>query len=290
MKKIILYLFIISGLILTSCEETESPVYDDTTTDSTQILTYFDQTTATLEVIIDDIGSVSVPIGSSKRETNNRTVNISIVASASTADPNTYSFPSSIVIPANEYFTSLTIEGIDNGLETTPETLTLKLDSVDGGVVSTELLEVSILQICPLPENTYTGDYALEQITPNNPADAFPGMAPVQVFENQIITLTGEGTTRQFDAVFLEGLNIGQPPTTVSFGLVCNDVIVDSGIGTGLICAQGDPLITLGPGLVPSVYDPANDSVFELTLTEYEQGGAGCGTGPFQVTFRLTKQ
>jgi hypothetical protein len=64
---------------------------------------------------------------------------------------------------------------------------------------------------------------------------------------------------------------------------------VNSGIGTSLLCVQGSPVITLGPALIPSVYDDQDDSVVELTLTEYETDG-GCNASPYQVTFRLTKQ
>ncbi len=284
MKKIAILLIAVS--IFVSCEKNENLQFDN---ENGQTLAFFEVESSNLPVVIDDSGSVDVRIGVTTISTSARTINVSVVDDETTALPDTYSLASSTVtIPANEYFGVLTINGVDNNVDTAAKLITLKLEGISGGIVDPTLHVVSIFEVCPIPSGAFLGNYAMEQLTVINPADG------VQVFENQILAITipedGAETSRQFEAIYLEALNIGQPATTVTFSLVCNNIIVDSGIETRLVCAAGEPVITLGPGDVPSNYDATDDSVFELTLTEYETGGDACSASPYQVTFRLTKQ
>lgn len=271
------------SLLLSSCGDFEPVIFDPNTG---QTLVFFSKTTSALEVTIDDTGSIDVQIGVNTLSSSDRTVTVAVNTSPTltTAAAENYSVPATIVIPANEYFGQLTITGVDNSVETTAEIITINLVSIDGGgQISPANHTISIFQVCPV-NAPFSGSYFMEQITAINPDDG------VGCFADQILTITSTGaTTRQFKAVYLEGLGIGQPASTVPFGLVCNEVIVAPAIGTGLVCVQGQPAITLGPGIVPATYDADDDSVFELTLTEYVTDG-GCGAAPYQTTFRLTKQ
>lgn len=276
--KILLRIMVIC-LLIVSCEETQPVIYD-----GAQTFVGFHSKVSNLEVTIDDTGSVDIQIDASTLSSQDRTFNVVLNDAKTTSDSQNFQLPSSVTIPANEYFGFLTVNGVDFNLETTIELIVISLEGTSGTtVVSKSEHEIRIKQVCPVSA-PFLGNYQLTQLTDVNPDDG------VDVFDPQVITLASEGgNARSFSAVYLEGAGIGQPPSKVIFNLSCNNVIVNPGIGTGLLCVQGEPQITLGPGTVPANYDPEDDSYFELTLTEYVTDG-GCGASPYQVTFSLTKQ
>jgi hypothetical protein len=280
MKNILKFLAI--SVLLSSCGDFEPVIFDP---DTGQTLVFFSSTTSALQVVVEDTGSVDVKIGVNTLSSMDRTVTIAVNPSPTltTAAAENYTVPTTVVIPAGEYFGVLTITGVDNSVETTPEIITINIVSIEGGgQVSSTNHTISIFQICPITA-AFTGNYFLQQLTAINPDDG------VKMFNDQVVNIISTGaTTRSFKAKYLEALGIGQPDSTIPFGLVCNEVIVAPGIGTGLSCG-GTPAITLGPANVPANYDADDDSVFELTLTEYVTDG-GCGAAPYQTTFRLTKQ
>lgn len=270
-------------LVFQSCEETQSPIYD-----GSQTLAYFATTSSTIEVALNTPSStVSVPVNASTISTSDRTVSVSIVDASTSASSTQYSFNSQVTIPANSYFGMLEVTGLNDNLTTNGVNLTLALeDGIDaGGVASPETHSITIVLICPIPETFGTGDYLMEQITAINPDDG------VQMFENQIVTITATGgTTRSFAAVYLEALNIGNGPTTVPFTFLCGEVIPDRNIASNLLCVQGQPPIDFGPPAVLSIFNDSDDSVFEMTITEYFEQTGGCSVTPYDTTFRFTKQ
>ncbi|WP_420574703.1 hypothetical protein [Kordia sp.] len=275
MKKIVI-LFIGALFMFTSCEETESPIYDSNTTDSSQILAYFSRTSADLGILVDQTGQLIVPIGSSTLSGQDRTVTISVVADASTADPVTYSLPSSVTIPANSYFGDLVIDGFDNGVETTPETLTLKLDSFDNGVVSTQQLEISIFQVCPIPATYLVGNYLLTDSDGNFGVDV-----PVNLSIDP-----DDDTARIFTAEFLPGTGVARDVDVV-LNLKCFLYIIDD-VDINVTCQQGGPgFIITEAGANNSAYDLADDTVHTVNYTSDPLGS--CGAASTQ-NFTLTKQ
>ena len=265
-------------LLIVSCEDTQSVIYD-----GEQTLISFGSVTSTLAVTIDDTGSVDIQVVASTLSPQDRTFNVTLNTTKTNTDLQNFSLPSTVTIPANEYFGILTVTGIDFDLETATELIVIGLEGSGGTTAVTKVEHtISIKQVCPIIAD-FSGAYFMTQITDINPDDGVP------VFSDQVVTIiVVEATTRKFSAVYLEDLGIGQPASTIPFTLLCNDVVVGSNIGTGLACG-GTPPITLGPATVPSNYDASDDSVFELTLTEYVTDG-GCGANPYQVTFRFTKQ
>jgi len=159
MKKIAI-LFIGALFLFTSCEETQSPIYD-----GSQTLAYFNGTTSSLEVEINNTNSIDISVGASTISSSDRTVAVSVDVDNTTAAADIYSFPSSVTIPAGEFFGTLTVTAVDNGLTTQPETLSLQIDSIDGGVGSSVLHTVSIVEICPIATTFATGDYALNFVS-----------------------------------------------------------------------------------------------------------------------------
>lgn len=279
--KNIIYL-LIATVIFASCEKTESPVFTGNKT-----LVYFAQNSVALDVVIDDSGTVEVPVNITTLQDQDVNVDIELVEDETTAAEENYSFENSATIPAGEFFGSFTVDGVDQSVETEPELITFRITGANGFPFEETLVEVSIKQICPLDDGVdFLGDYSLEQQTPIHGANG------VLSFENQTVTLVNDGETeastrRAFEAVYLGGLGIGQPAAFVSFDLSCNNVVMDSGIDTQLTC--GDGAITIGKASNTGSYDESDDSSFTLILAEYVEDG-GCGVSPpLETEFLLTK-
>jgi len=268
---------LVLSLILSSCGDFEPVVYDNV---NGQTLAFFDKSTSSLEIVIDDVGSVDVQIGSSTLSSSARTVTVSVVQENTTADPASYSFSPSVTIPANEYFGTLTISGVDNNVETTAETLTLKLDSVEGsGITSSATHAVSIFQICPVPATSFVGNYLIEQQTPyvDGPTLSDGSVITVEVGSSS--------TERVFDT--FNYAQYCQTPNPFRFSLVCNEII--SAINASNCTCGGDGLFFGTPvnGAPNETYDVNDDSVFFLTFGD--DITTNCGP-PVNTTYKFTKQ
>lgn len=259
--------------MFTSCEETQSPIYDSNTTDSTQILAYFNKTSVDLGILINETGSVTVKVGSSTLSSQDRVVSISIVEESTTAAPETYTVPLTVTIPANSYFGDLVIDGVDDGVEITPETLTLKLDSFDNGVVSSEELEVSIFQVCPIPATYLVGDYLLSDSNGN-----FGTNVPVTLSIDP-----DDSTSRIFTAEFLPGSGV-ERDVDVVLNLKCFFFVIDD-VDINVQCT-GPPYIITQAGSNNSMYDLDVDNVHTVNYTEDPE--SSCSATSLQF-FTLTK-
>jgi len=268
------------SVLLASCDNTENVIFDGTKT-----LVYFDRISATLDVVIDGTGVTTVVINQTTLSDSDRTVTVQIVQDTliSTANPENYTFNEQVQIPAGSYFGELVINGIDVSVETSPEIVVFEITDASGAAFERSL-ELSIKQICPIPEGTFLGNYMLTQVSPINPANG------VNSLPNGVVTLVEDGasTRRAFEATYLGDLGIGQPASVIGFDFVCNSVIVDAGIDTSLTCDQ-EGNIDLGPAQDPASYNPEDDSEFEITIREYATSDGGCGVVPFDTTFSLTK-
>lgn len=286
MKKLIIPFLLVMALVFQSCEETQSPIYD-----GNQTLAYFPGTSAILEVELGSSAEINVDLNVSTLSASDRTVDISVNAGGTTATPGMYSFNSTVTIPANTYFSSFTIMGMDDGLTTAGATLSVQIDGVsDGGVGSPITYDLTLVEICPLDPTFGTGNYLMEQIAPST-----GGAFGVPVFNTQVVAITSSGaTTRSFEAEYLEAFNInGNGPLPVPFTFLCGEVVPVSATPTSLLCVQGEPTINLGPSDVFGTFDPTDDTTFTMIIVEgfSETGGcAGLANGPVESTFRFTKQ
>lgn len=274
MKKIKLILVFFVMVTFLGCDQNDVPI--NTVFNGSQTLVAFQGATSTLAVTIDATGTVTVTIEASTASTSDRTVNVSIDES-STANPENYSLSStSVTIPANEYFGSLTINGVDNSVETVAETIILNIDSTsfDSTINSTQHT-VNIFQVCPIPSAFFTGDYLIEQTSAL--VDGFT-LSSGSVVE---VVSTGE-TSRSFETAAY--------PTYCSatfdfdINLVCNELIVPLQ-RTTCACATFDDFF--GPAITAEMYDVNDDNIILLTFTDDVQ--SDCGT-PAQTTYRFTKQ
>jgi len=275
MKK--LSLLLLSFILFSSCNETEGIIYDSV---NSQALVYFSSTTADLAIEIDSDGQLNLPINVSTLSTSDRTVFLS-VETESSADAVNYSLPLSVVIPAGSYSGILTIDGTDVTAETTPKLLILSIVSVDFDkvVISSNKLEVSVFQICPIASTLFVGNYLIRELTPfvDGPTldngtikmlSVVPGSATSRTFSTKNYP-TYCGTSNPF-----------------RFNLVCGEIIVPS---QNSVCScnpvGGANFFTAAT--IPSTYNINDDSYFEVTFTNDAQ--TSCGA-PVQTTYSFTKQ
>ena len=278
MKKLIIPFLLVMALAFQACEETQSPIYD-----GSQTLAYFDGTSANLEVIINQTGEITVPVGVSTLSSTDRTVSVSAAAS-STATAGQYSFNGSVTIPANSYSGSFTVTGIDDGLTTDGVSLDLQIDGVDGGVGSPRTYAITILEICPIDATAFVGDYQLQFIT--------PGIFNLGAFGNDgdILTLAvgSSSTERTFDSFYLGDSRF---PRTFTFGLSCNTTTFAL-FDTNVTCDTSDDInLVLGPpaaGAEGSYISGTDDSSFTINVTDNVD--SDCGGSPSQSSYRFVKQ
>ena len=278
MKKI--KILISSLLILTflGCDRDDRSdnVFDNV---NGQTLISFQGTSSDLPVVIDDTGSVDVIIESSTISSSDRTVTVSIDAENSTANPENYTIVNPVVtIPANEYFGVLTIDGVDNSVDTEAKTIILNIDSTSvDSVFGTTTHTVNVFQVCPIPDDYFVGSYLIEQITPQ--VDGY------SLSHGSVVNVVASGPTqRSFQTEAYISYCSGTF-FTFKINLVCNQFVVPLN-RTTCACSSFDDW--WGPAIAPSTYDlEGGDDVLLVTFTDDVQGDCG---SPAQTTYRFTKQ
>lgn len=279
MRNKIYILFILSfGLFLNSCDKTESEVGNP----SGQTLVSFNSTTYDLPIVLDGEGSTSVELNITETASVDRTFNIEIVDSLTTADPSTYDLANSITIPANSYVGYLEINGFDNGVTTDPENLAIRLVDIEQGIVFDEeniTTNISVYEICPVPSDFLVGEYRIEDVSatvgPDNGSANF-------ATENVTISEGSSSTQRVFQATVLPGI-AGQE--TVTINLSCNSFVLQT-VDPAVTC-DGEASYIYTAAQNNSTYDLENiQDEYVITYTEDIEGSCG---GPFQSSFRLSK-
>lgn len=145
--------------------------------------------------------------------------------------------------------------------------------------------QIAFAASCPLDETYLLGEYYFEGLVDGDFGPTFGDPHNVEI-------VAGEGATeRMISLNYLANLAIGQPNMDFTIDLSCGFVVVQPEQGTGLGCGDGE--ILLGPGLVVSQYDVADDSVLEIEFVEGWGGNdGGCGfsnADGVPVSIRLTK-
>lgn len=287
MKKIIAIFAVI--LTVFSCSKTSDTIFD-----GQRRMVNFDRSSATLEVIIDDnedlvSNDVTVNVVSTETSSEDRTYDIELVSS--TIDASSVEFPTTVTIPASvdgeeNYTGSFTVTGFNvDELTTSNELFVFEIvGSSDNSDINGDLkqVEMQMRLVCQLDSASFVGDYLITQV-PETDEPAFGGVVTLELVE-------GRSTSRQFEAVYLEYLGIGQPPTNIVFDISCGTIVPDDDMGTSLLCdGDADPITFGGPIGDRAVIDPSDDSEFTIIMQEGQSDG-GCDGYPFDVEFVLTKQ
>jgi hypothetical protein len=264
----------IACAFLVSCGDFEEVIYDGV---NGQTLAFFNQSSSPLEVEINTTNTVDVEIGVSTLSTSERTVNVS-ADEASTADAAMYSFSGTVTIPANKYFGTLTVTGIDEGLTTESKTLILNLEDANGIIASSTSHTVTLVEVCPVRSDYMVGDYQIADIS----AVVGPGNGTSN-FNPGVVTLSASTpTSRTFNVSILPAF---RGPVDVTLNLVCNTLIL-ADADPSLSCGGGIPYIFTNAGALNSTYDLTTDQTFIINYTEDPNGSCG---GPFTSSFQLTK-
>jgi hypothetical protein len=281
MKKYIYILFASLGL-LASCEE-DLVVYDG---DTSQTYGRFGSTIVELPVVFDSSAETTIPIQLSTLSASDRTVSVEAVTTGAEgeANPDQYSFPGQVVIPANSYSGDLVFTGIDNGIEI-GETLTVTLQITDisgdedanlDGLSSTT---ISMFQVCPVTSDFFIGDYELTTTA--------TGIFGSTVFPQGVVTIeqgASSNDARSFTAQIYPDLGTFNP-ITFNFTLVCGTVVVSAGQVTGVGC--GGSSTSIGPRNATGGYAAEDDSVLVIDFAD-DEGGASCGAQA-NASITLTK-
>lgn len=270
MKKILLIFVAVIAFI--SCDENENKIFDN---ENGGTLAVFNTASSSLQVVVDDMGTVDITIGVTTVSTSDRVVSVTVDDEASTANPENYSFNNTVTIPAGEYNGTITVTGVDNSVEIAAETIVLKLSSVDGGIVSSESHTISMFQICPVPEGVFSGMYLIEQVSAEIDG---PTLSDGSIVEVSIIDeLTRKFNTQNYPLYC-------SAETTFQFKLVCNEIFVPT---QNSICACGSGTGWFSAATTPNSYDVNDDTEFFMTFTDDTQ--SNCGS-PAQTTYKFTKQ
>jgi hypothetical protein len=129
--------------------------------------------------------------------------------------------------------------------------------------------------ICPIAEGAFTGTYALTQSN-DGPLGT--------TFEDANVEITATGGTSRSIAVNAYP-QFGGFARNFLFDLICDEIKVQD-VDTGLACVAGGDSVQYTAAATTTSYDPADDSVINITFTEI---GGSCGAD-VEVSFTLTKQ
>lgn len=288
MKKII-YIIVIS-LFIVSCGEQEIEQYD---ANNGRTLIKFESNTSNLEVLLNDQGTVEIPISVSTFSNSDRTIMVDAIpfpdGTSNAALSNQYSFESEVTIPANELFGTLKVTGIDEGLEVSQIVkLQLKITQAnfDNFSISSDIHTVNISKICPVDENYLVGTYRL-----NSPlAGVFCNAPQPSFIGNGIEVEVSVGDTpsqRVFSSRFAPGsCDAFSAISNYRITLLCGQAFLSSSLNTGVFCGGAEVVIANDSDNSTS-YDDNDDST--ITINVIETTGGTCSVMSRNQSFTLTK-
>ncbi len=282
MKKIKFCLMFALLGIVASCSDNDTVIFDSS--EGGIGLLGFQRSIYDFPVEIDTTGeTLSLILEVSNLSNVDRVYTINVLES-STADPDNYSIPSTITIPANSYSGEIVIVGNDVTLETSAETLDLELVDVSEDQLSLirSSITVNLFQVCPIPPDYLVGTYTLGNLS----GVVGPGNGTTNFEETMVTVSIGESQNqRVFRSALLPGFRPGKVDVVIN--LICGEIILaNTGPSTPLGCAAGTA-IRYGSATNNSPYDLSSDDFFFINYNEDVDGSCG---GPFvDQTFFLEK-
>ena len=189
----IIALFVSIGLLFTSCEENENPIFDNV---NGQTMSQFVGSSNTLGVNADGSSFAEVTVLVTTVSTSDRTIDV-VAGAGSTAAANQYSI-SNLVIPAGSYEGTLRIEGDYTNLPSDNSAVSLEMNLTGingGGAVENGTYTLSLFRFCPVVladlVGTWSGDgswwdifgYTTEVVTTMNGGDLLMGGLAYQWFQ-----------------------------------------------------------------------------------------------------------
>ncbi len=272
LKKVLMIFTIIVSSLFTSCDDNKV-IYDPATGQS---LAFFSETSVSLPVFVGSSETIEVIVGISTISSSDRTLTVSLNEKDTKANSDQFTFDSTVTIPANEYFGTISITGIDEMLDTSPTKIVLMLEDPSDGVFDGNELNISIFKTCPIDPATFVGDYLIEQTS--SYVDG-PTLDDGSVVSLELVD--GDQSARVFYTANYTWYC--STPNAFTFNLVCDQVLVPNNQSN---CSCDGNLWFTAPD-VPGSFDINDDSVFYLTFTD--DANTDCGA-PVQTTYKFTKQ
>ena len=142
MKKITQLLFLLLTItFFVSCEE------DTPTPLGTNYVT-FEAAAYTFGVDIGSSNTREVKVYAASVSGSARTIGVSVVAAGTSADPASYTVPTSVTIPAGSSVGTLSITISDTNISSTGETIEIAFDAVAGQFAGSNIV-LNVRQVCP---------------------------------------------------------------------------------------------------------------------------------------------
>ena len=271
-KYIVSFIIIACTLLVISCER------DKVVFNESQTYVDFEQTNIFLPIVEDATGSVEITVNLSNASENERSIDLlNVVQEGTNAGADTYTV-GPLIVPANSYVGTITIDGVDNNVTTEAKTLILRMENNADFFTENGDLTVSIFQVCPIDETFATGMYKLEGVT-NELLFGSTILTPGMIFE-----VTSDGLNRVFQTQEWGGFCFpadGWALHNFTLSLVCNEVIIPL---QDTACNCGDAPNNFANGSVNGMYDPTDDSVITFQFIR------NCGADSVENTYRLVKQ
>ncbi|WP_375580394.1 DUF1735 domain-containing protein [Marivirga tractuosa] len=230
-------------------------------------------------------GEIMVAFGGAV-QTSDVTVDYEFDAENSTAIEGvdfTFTSTGSVTIPAGEYSAPIVFEVNDDILDPSLEPKTIAIRITNAPVeINQNYAEgtFNLVGLCPINAD-FTGDYLIEDVTGS------PAGGGGSVFGNVVVEVesTGDASRVIKGVTYLPGAGIGQPAIDFEFELFCSQATALGEQESALACDAG---ILFGPAEEGGIFDPNDDSSFEITFIEDVNDDCGGGANP--VTIRLVKQ
>ncbi|WP_027138478.1 hypothetical protein [Gaetbulibacter saemankumensis] len=96
--------------------------------------------------------SQEIHVATSNTTSSDRTFNISVDESLTTADPSAYNVPNSVTVPANTNIGTFTVEVIGENVGTAGEDILALGFASEEGLLTSEPISLNLKQVCPNPE------------------------------------------------------------------------------------------------------------------------------------------
>jgi hypothetical protein len=275
------------AVLFTSCEDVEPTIFNGNDSSNVTFLS-FSSTSYSLPIERDLTGTSTVILNASTISSVDRTYNIEVIVEdlPTSANPATFSVPSSVTIPANEYQGFLVLTGTDGGLvDANEKTFTIKVsdasvttESYDDGSLSAI---IKVFEACEL-QSDFSGKYMLTQVSPN----FGPTGGDTKTLQEGIVDVAIGNTPyeRTFTAKVYPGF--GFPDLDVVMSFTCDGINWGGPryVGTNG-CSEGNP-ISFDRSEDSAPYDTNDDSEFEFVFTEDITNSCNARR---DVIFRLTK-
>lgn len=159
--------------------------------DGTENIDYISFEVNTPTIVVEKNGSTEASIHAYTTQISGseRTYTVEVVAASTTANPESYNVPASLIVPANSNDGTLTISASDNNLDVDPVKLSLQIGAREG-LYTGNKANLTIQKHCTLDINDFVGTY-----TGSTLGDWGPTQVVTSLDGNGNLQITGIGVS-----------------------------------------------------------------------------------------------